>query len=221
MRIAEIFQSIQGEGALAGMPAVFVRVAGCNLQCDWCDTRYAWDAAAGQAMSVAQVVEQVGKHSACHCVLTGGEPMVADGIAELSEALDAAGCHITIESNATVPPGGIKCHLASLSPKLGHSGSDQEPPMERQIEVVREWAGHYDCQLKFVVEDGSQIEVIRAFVDRLEGAVPADRLFLMPRGADAESVAGRAALVSGLCMQYGFRYGPRLHLQMYGNRRGT
>ena len=114
MRIAEIFQSIQGEGKLSGIPSTFIRVSGCNLRCAWCDTPYASWNPEGEEMPVAAIADVVAAYPAKHVVLTGGEPMVAKAIRELASALRGAGYHITIETAGTVPPEGIACDLASL-----------------------------------------------------------------------------------------------------------
>src|SRR6185369_12024657 len=104
MLISEIFHSIQGEGELTGVPSVFVRTSGCNLRCNWCDTMYASWSPEGTDMSVDQIFAEVARHPSQHCVLTGGEPMVAKGIRDLARVLRAAGKHITIETAATIPP---------------------------------------------------------------------------------------------------------------------
>jgi 7-carboxy-7-deazaguanine synthase len=117
MLISEIFYSIQGEGELTGVPSVFVRTSGCNLRCNWCDTMYAsWDPE-GDQMSLDEILRKVDSFPTQHCVLTGGEPMVAKEIHELANSLRQQGKHITIETAATIPPAGIACDLASLSPK--------------------------------------------------------------------------------------------------------
>lgn len=121
MRISEIFYSIQGEGELTGVPSVFIRTSGCNLRCRWCDTPYASWNPEGEERSIDSILEEVQKHPARHCVLTGGEPMIARGIHELAAALRADGLHITIETAGTIPPSDIACDLASLSPKLSNS----------------------------------------------------------------------------------------------------
>ena len=77
MLISEIFHSLQGEGELAGVPSVFVRTAGCNLRCTWCDTPYSSWSPEGTQMGVAEIVAEVSRHPARHVVLTGGEPMLA------------------------------------------------------------------------------------------------------------------------------------------------
>ncbi len=100
MRISEIFYSLQGEGFLAGVPSVFVRLAGCPLRCRWCDTKYAWEETAGQDYSIAEIVEQaVGKWPCKFVVITGGEPMINPDLPRIgSSELKAAGKHITIET---------------------------------------------------------------------------------------------------------------------------
>src|ERR1051325_255208 len=104
MKVSEIFYSIQGEGMLTGVPSVFVRTSGCNLRCVWCDTPYtSWDAT-GDELAVDAIVERVlGFGSATrHVVVTGGEPMIAKGIGELTRKLAEHGYHITIETAGTV-----------------------------------------------------------------------------------------------------------------------
>src|SRR5438067_6936749 len=96
LRIAELFYSIQGEGSLAGVPSVFIRTSGCNLRCSWCDTPYTSWHPEGAEMSVPEILAKVSGFPALHAVVTGGEPMIAKGVADLTHGLRAAGMHITI-----------------------------------------------------------------------------------------------------------------------------
>src|SRR5438874_9929251 len=102
MKIAEIFQSIQGEGRLAGVPSVFVRTSGCNLRCVFCDTAYTSWEPEGENLSVGAIMERLSAYSARHVVVTGGEPLIAPEIEELCTALKARDYHITVETAATV-----------------------------------------------------------------------------------------------------------------------
>ncbi len=231
MRISEIFYSIQGEGELTGVPSVFVRTSGCNLRCAWCDTPYASWNPEGEEMTVEQVVLEVLKHPASHVVLTGGEPMVTKGIHDLAAALKAAGKHITIETAGTVAPAGIACDLASLSPKLANSTPSEEKAgaawVERhektrlQPDVIAEWVQHYDFQLKFVVSGSEDWAEIPELTDLALNGVPRHKILLMPEGTDPETLALRRAWILDLCKQFGFRYCPRLHIDLFGNTRGT
>src|SRR5215472_2293063 len=121
MRIAEIFYSVQGEGSLVGVPSVFVRTSGCNLRCVWCDTPYTSWNPEGDEMRVDAIVARATEfHSARHVVLTGGEPLIAPGIAELAAKLGERGMHITMETAGTVFAE-LACDLMSISPKLANS----------------------------------------------------------------------------------------------------
>src|ERR1700731_3200985 len=102
MKIAEIFYSVQGEGSLVGVPSVFVRTSGCNLRCTWCDTPYTSWNPEGADFSIGDVVSQARSYDASHVVVTGGEPMIAEGIVELTQHLNAVGMPITIETAGTV-----------------------------------------------------------------------------------------------------------------------
>jgi 7-carboxy-7-deazaguanine synthase len=83
MVINEIFYSLQGEGFLAGVPSVFVRLAGCPLQCRWCDTKYAWDQRAGEDYNIGDIVKTVQQWPCKFIVITGGEPMINSDLPQL------------------------------------------------------------------------------------------------------------------------------------------
>lgn len=229
MRISELFYSIQGEGKLMGVPSVFVRASGCNLRCSWCDTPYSSWEPEGKEASVDEIVDRVRGFAARHVVVTGGEPMIMPDIVPLTEALEAADYHITIETAATVfEP--VKLHLASLSPKLANSTPTERqegryaPAHERQrlnIPVIQRFIDAApEFQLKFVVTDERDLAEIREIVRQLQGCTPADVL-LMPEGTDAITLAGRATWIAEVCKREGFRFCPRLHVLLYGNTRGT
>src|SRR5438477_971581 len=120
MKIAEIFYSVQGEGGLVGVPSIFVRTSGCNLRCSWCDTPYTSWNPEGADLSIPEILDRTAQFGAArHVVLTGGEPMIAPGIIELSERLHERGLHVTVETAGTVfTP--VACDLMSISPKLSN-----------------------------------------------------------------------------------------------------
>lgn len=230
MFITEIFHSIQGEGQLAGLPHVFVRTAGCNLRCNWCDTPYASWEPEGSQIALDTVVKQVLNHSSRHVVLTGGEPMMARDIHRLADRLREAGRHITIETAATIEPGGIACDLASLSPKLANSQPDQRASTEwrrrheslrLQPDIIRQWVDHYPYQLKFVVTAESDLTEIEDLIRQIDRPIPAANILLMPEGVDTQTLKAREGWLAEVCLKRGYRYCPRLHIALYGNVRGT
>ena len=230
MRISEIFFSIQGEGELTGVPSVFVRTSGCNLRCNWCDTKYASWQPEGEEMSVDQILDEVRKHPAQHCVLTGGEPMIAKGIHHLAAALRQSHKHITIETAGTVLPDGIVCDLASLSPKLSNSAPDDRLPqawqqkheqLRREPTVIREWIKGYPHQLKFVVASDADLAEIQQLLKEVGTKIEPLSVLLMPEGTSPEIIRERGRALVELCKRYGYRYCDRLQIGLFGNTRGT
>jgi 7-carboxy-7-deazaguanine synthase len=231
MLISEIFHSVQGEGSLVGVPSVFVRTSGCNLRCRWCDTPYASWKPEGTEMGVDDVLKAVAAYPTRFVVVTGGEPMVARDMRALLEGLRSAGKHITIETAGTIPPGGVPCDLASLSPKLAHSTPDaasagrawveKHERLRLQPEVLRAWCAGYDYQLKFVVAGEADVEELRGVVESIGLPVPAEKILVMPEGVTQEALRERQAWLVDLCKRTGWRYTPRLHIDLFGNRRST
>ena len=230
MLISEIFYSLQGEGELTGVPSVFVRTSGCNLRCNWCDTPYASWSPEGRQMRVDEIVAEVRKGPARHVVLTGGEPMIAPGIRELAVELRKSGYHITIETAATIAPAGIACDLASLSPKLKNSAPDERlsdawrekhDALRWQPDVVRAWLNGYGFQLKFVVAQVADVDEIEVMLAQLGRDIPRAKVLLMPEGTTVEALRAKAGWLGELCKVCGYRYAPRLHIELYGNKRGT
>lgn len=227
LRIAEIFESIQGEGFWTGRPSIFIRISGCNLRCVWCDTPYAsWDPE-GPVREVEDILEGVKRSAIRDVVVTGGEPMRFDGVVPLCEGLRQGGKTITIETAGTIHRD-LPCDLMSLSPKLRHStpvGTDWEDRHEElrlNIPVLIELTRGYNHQLKFVVNpehEETGIEEIETLLSELK----ADRakVILMPEGTDSETLHRRARLLAPICMQLGFTLGQRLHVDLYGNTKGT
>ncbi|MEM7012844.1 MAG: 7-carboxy-7-deazaguanine synthase QueE [Verrucomicrobiota bacterium] len=231
MFVSEIFYSVQGEGALTGVPSVFVRTSGCNLRCDWCDTPYASWEPEGEKMSVDEVLGKVDEYGATHTVVTGGEPMISKEIGELTEALRDRGHHITIETAGTIPPDGVACDLASISPKLEHStpkpDSISETWIQRheetrlQLPVLRDWIDAYEFQFKFVIAAESDLEEIQQLIADLDRDIPPVKILLMPEGTDSNQLARRIEWLLEICKANGYRYCHRLHIDLFGNTPGT
>src|SRR4029077_4076127 len=175
-------------------------------------------------------VAEVARHPAKHVVLTGGEPMIAPGIHELAFELQEKGWHITIETAATVPPKGIACDLASLSPKLAHSAPDarlddtwrkKHEELRWQPDVVASRIATGNYQLKFVIGREADLGEIEGMIHETGCAVPPSKILLMPEGTTVEALRAKAGWLGELCKARGYRYAPRLHIELYGNRRGT
>ena len=224
MKIAELFYSIQGEGSLVGVPSVFIRTSGCNLRCAWCDTPYTSWQPEGTELELDQILDEVAAHGARHVVVTGGEPMIAPGIVALTERLRALGMHITIETAGTVfAP--VACDLMSISPKLANSTpgdprwNAQHERLRVQPAVLAKLMARYPYQLKFVIQRADDLDEVRSLVGLL--SADPERVILMPEGTDTERLRDRGVWLAEVCKQEGFRFSPRLHVDLWGHRRGV
>jgi 7-carboxy-7-deazaguanine synthase len=225
MYVAETFSSLQGEGTLAGVPSFFVRTSGCNLRCRWCDTPYTSWLPEGERRPADELVDAAVASGLRHVVVTGGEPLLQREIGRLTKGLAEAGLHITVETAGTVDPP-FHCDLLSLSPKTANSdppgpAGERHRRLRGDLEPMRRLIDRFpEHQLKFVVEDGDDMPGILALLEALGGAEPS-RVLLMAQGRSAEEVASRAGQVAVLCLDHGFRYTPRLHLDLFGGGRGV
>ena len=223
MKIAEIFYSLQGEGMLAGVPSAFVRTSGCNLRCVWCDTPYTSWKPEGRQMEVAEIVEAVAAFPARHVVVTGGEPMIAPRIVELTQKLGEAGLHITVETAGTVfAP--VRCDLMSISPKLANSipegdWVERHDKLRWQPEALRLLMSDFEYQLKFVIATPADIAEMEAMIAAVGAS--RDRVLLMPEGTDNDTLAERGRWIAEISKERGYRFSPRLHVMLWGNQRGV
>jgi len=228
VRISEIFYSIQGEGRLIGLPSVFIRTSGCNLRCVWCDTPYTSWKPEGKDWSIEKILRRVVRYPSRHVVITGGEPLLAPGIEELTEQLKRNGAHITIETAATIFKR-VTCDLASLSPKLSNStpwkkarGKFAEMHESRRLNyaVMQKFLDTYEYQFKFVIDQEKDFTEIREVLGHLDTVDPA-RVLVMAQGKTRKELRDKARWIVEFCKQAGFGYTPRLHIELFGNRRGT
>jgi 7-carboxy-7-deazaguanine synthase len=224
VKISEVFYSVQGEGVLVGVPSVFVRTSGCNLRCVWCDTPYTSWQPEGEERSLDSIVDEVNSYGASHVVITGGEPMIAPDIEELTGRLTQ---HITVETAGTVDAN-VRCDLMSISPKLANSTphmrdngrfAGQHERLRYQPEILRRLIQLYPYQLKFVITDPSDLQQVNAIVSEIGAS--RSRVLLMPEGVDAAILAERGRWLADIAKREGFRLTPRLHIDLWGNRRGV
>lgn len=224
MFIAETFVSLQGEGMLVGTPSFFIRTSGCNLRCRWCDTPYTSWVPEGERSGVTALVGKASAAGVGHVVVTGGEPLLQREVGQLTRELRTAGLHVTVETSGTLVPE-FECDLLSVSPKTANSDPQgrwrerhrrQRGDLGALTTLLRRFPEH---QLKFVIQDDGDIGDVLAVLAEV-GRVTPHRVLLMPEGRTPGEVAGRAAAVAALCVEHGFRYTPRLHLDLFGGGRG-
>jgi 7-carboxy-7-deazaguanine synthase len=225
MHISETFTSLQGEGMLVGVPSFFIRTSGCNLRCRWCDTPYTSWLPEGERRTVDELLGEAEDSGVRHVVVTGGEPLLQREIGDLTRRLRAASLHVTVETAGTRDPD-FECDLLSLSPKTVNSDpqgkwKDRHRRLRSDTEPLRRLVRRFpDHQLKFVVTDADDFRDITTILNGIDGIDPW-RVLLMAEGRSAAEVAEKAPMVAALCSEHGFRYTPRLHLDLFGGGRGV
>jgi 7-carboxy-7-deazaguanine synthase len=215
MNIVEIFYSLQGEGRLAGVPSVFIRVAGCPVRCTWCDTKYAWDEFAGEDLSVEQILEKVSQFSSKFVVVTGGEPMTNPHLPFLITKLAQAGPHITVETSGIVFIPDLPVDLMSISPKLSNARAQGKAG---SFLTIRKLLKHYDYQLKFVIDSENDIDEVKAVIDPIKDIDPR-KVMLMPQAARRDELLAKSPMVADLCTRNGFTFCQRLHVLLWNTCR--
>lgn len=226
MRIAEIFESIQGEGEFAGTPSVFVRTTGCNLRCWFCDTPYTSIRPEGDVRDWRDVARDVLQLESQHVVLTGGEPLLQADIVPLAKMLRQNERVVTIETAGTVFRD-VEADLMSISPKLSNSAYRGESRWRmrhnrdrHRPDVIRSFISQYPYQLKFVVDQPVDLEEIVQYVEQFED-VTNDHVWLMPQGTIQKDLEEKAIWLVPQAASLGYRFCPRLHIEMFGSIRGT
>lgn len=160
MFVNEIFLSLQGESTYAGLRCVFVRLAGCNLGCSWCDTPYARGYEGAKEYSVAQIIGEVKRYKSRLIEITGGEPLLQGDTCKLASSLLDEGHTVLIETNGSVSLAGLDSRVIKIvdvkCPSSGHAGSFL---MENLDHIGPE------DEIKFVIGDEADYETARMFLD--------------------------------------------------------
>ncbi len=207
MKLVESFHSLQGEGKNIGLPTYFVRFGGCNLNCRWCDTRYAADR--GEKMTVEEILDLCRPYN--RICLTGGEPLLQEGICGLTESLLEMGKEITVETNGSMDvallPDDPKV-LISMDIKCPSSGMDDRMDFNNIPKLKPK------DQLKFIIFDGKDLDFAVEVMDRYKP--PCESIFSPVGGMDLEPLAEEI-----LYRNLNVRLLPQLHKIIWGRRPGV
>ena len=235
----EIFASLQGEGPSAGKPVAFIRLSRCNLACVWCDTAYTWhfsgdnrphrrdptyDRATNQVvLSEGEAARRIAALGKPRLVVTGGEPLLqGSALGRMLDALAEIGPGITVEveTNGTVAPHpAFDARVAqyNISPKLAHSGNSAE--LALVPERLAHWAAEPRAIFKFVVAEPEDLAEALALAETY--AIPRARIWLMAEGTDAATLAARERWLAPACIAHDLTLSKRLHIEWFGDTRGT
>ena len=235
----EIFHTIQGEGISAGCPAVFVRASLCNLHCVWCDTDHTWNFEGTPwkherdtkhrkedviiELTPAEVAERILAFSCPRVVITGGEPLLQeDGFLEMIQLIcnQQVDCVFEVETNGTRIPSPAFAEAVdqfNVSPKPANSGMEES--LRLNTEALAYFAVSQKAWFKFVVSSPADLAEIQTIRTRFE--IPASHILLMPEGRTAAQLDRSAKWLVGICRDLGFRFCDRLHVRIWGDKRGV
>lgn len=234
MKVCEEFDTIQGEGKYLGVPSHFIRTTSCNLRCSWknsdgsetlCDTAYtSWFPEKGTDLDCKQTLEDLSKGEINHIVITGGEPLIQQDLVRIGNLFFDSHYHVTIETNGTIYREGLSRAFMSISPKLLSSYPKQKRGFgihKRNnifISSIEKWISENKYQLKFVINEERDLSEVKEIVSILN--INPDNVFLMPQGLTREQIGEKKDFIIKGCLENGFRYSPRLHIDLWGNVRG-
>lgn len=206
--ISELFFSLQGEGPWAGLPAVFIRLAGCvEPLCPWCDTAYAWSG--GERIDTERILETVRSHPCRRVVITGGEPFLQwnSGLEDLHRSLASQKYQIQYETSGKVNIPSVPDALVVCSPKHVDGAWRFEEANLGAVDVFKFVAGGVDW-----------FERIDAFIARY--GIEPEKVCIMPLGATRDEQIRNMGPVFTYCRQRGYRMSPRLQILAFDTKRG-
>lgn len=234
LRITEMFYSVQGEGARQGVPSVFVRLWGCNLDCSWCDSEVSWKHSKDKAtvwespnMELAVCIDGLVplniNRDRVDIIFTGGEPLlfIDDMFIKMLDTLRDYGFGIYFETNGTLDIGRFKHTLSyvkfNCSPKTDNSGVDFDkrfkPDILRQISRV-----DGSC-FKFVISDSSDVLEVLNIVGKSD--IDRDKVYLMPEGQDRPTIEKNLLICARSALRHGFKVSNRMQVQIWNKTMGV
>lgn len=240
LKVNEIFKTFQGEGPSIGLPVTFLRLAVCNLHCVWCDTWYTWNFGKGDGIekrfgsptvrfedelheqTTAEVAQKLIELKTKNLVISGGEPMLQQpaltGMFLQAKAKGWCFNHAEVETNGTVsldPRFNRFIDQINCSPKLENSGNVKK--VRYQPEVLKQLEATGKANFKFVVMLPDDLKEI----DQIVEECGLTNVILMTQGKTREEQESMQQKTATLAESRGWRFSPRLHILLYGNRRGV
>lgn len=238
----EIFYSIQGEGASMGKPAIFVRLSLCNLHCSWCDTDYTWnwkstpfthdnDKLEGYSkynksewiteISADEIIKELQKYPCKRVIITGGEPLMQQKeLTPFLKKLKSLSYFIEIETNGTLeikPENESLLDQVNVSPKL--SNSNNELKLRIKDAALSQLSKLNKATFKFVVDTPNDLDEIEEII--VKYSIDSGKVYLMPQGTKADILKQKQHWLIDICKERGFNFSDRLHIHLYGDKRGV
>lgn len=238
----EIFYTIQGEGKNLGQPSIFIRLSLCNLYCFWCDTDYTWnwvDTKYAHAKDVDpayakflkddytiqlsndEILSRIQSYKCNNLVFTGGEPLVQQKeLAMLLKDLKLSNpqYHIEIETNGTLLPGACEPYLDQYNVSLKLRNA-RVPEKERiKSNAIEFFAASEKTNFKFVIDEKADLTEVLLLIS--EYKIAHRKVYLMPQGMTPDVLRQKQQWLVEVCKEHGFNFTDRMHIHIYGNKRG-
>ena len=210
IKVNEIFYSIQGEGIQIGIPTIFIRTQGCNLDCSWCDTLYAKNFKNGKDMKISRIIKKVKKYPTKYVCITGGEPLLQKNVKVLINRLLKLGYNVSLETNGSLALKGLpksKNFLISMDVKCPSSKMENRMDFEN-IKLLKK-----TDQMKFVIADKKDYDYAKKIIRKYK--LGCNIVFMPVGGTDAGRLAANV-LKDGLNV----RVLIQLHKLIWGDKRG-
>lgn len=234
LAVSEIFgPTIQGEGPVAGQTAMFLRLSGCNLDCSWCDTPYTWDWTGKNGtvydkdteetrMTIKETVNALTElNEKVRLVITGGEPLLQKpALNFLIKELRTINpdIQIDIETNGTINPLEDQDVMYVISPKVGSSGVVKRSRWEKVLDNYLSKSKKGKAHLKFVIQDERDVEEALQTIPK---GWDRSSVWFMPEGTTSIQLDKHNEVTAEMAMRHGVNYGDRLHVRIWGDRRGV
>lgn len=233
----KIFYTIQGEGKFVGYPTTFVRLSRCNLRCAWknkdgsitrCDTPHTSFNPEINKTNIAQLIKDIHEIDCKHVCISGGEPYFQRNLPELINGLVDLGHFVSLETNGTLYRES-KASYISLSPKLSTSSADPEFGKVHDVQRINyksleSFVLNHDCQFKFVANSAEDIreilEIKRNIWENIQVDIN-DMIWLMPQGIYTEQFDEKLEWISEVCKQYKWKMTDRMHIRIWGQKKGV
>ncbi len=215
VNISEIFYSNQGEGKNREIPYIFVRFAGCNLTCIWCDSKYTWhkdflDFKTFQLFDLINEIRALSqKHNTNRILFTGGEPLLFSDVIEFLMK-QFSDFFFEVETNGSIATD-LPFHQINVSYKLKNA--------KTRYYDLKIFPNTPCVDYKFVICDEDDIHEALNVAQNHD--IPRDQIYFMPEGVDPDILQKRSLWLEQKCREIGVHFSPRLHIMLFGNKRGV
>ena len=208
--MCEIFESIQGEGPQIGMPAIFIRLAGCNLSCAWCDSKYAFN---GTLTTMKEILTQTRLSKCKNVIVTGGEPLIQE-IRPLIVELLKQEKKVYVETNGTI----FSEHLIGLATFIVSPKTQFLKAIPSYMQTLFRWSAH--ATFKFVIQDEADYAEAKKLLRYVKTNNP---VYFMPEAIDEKVMKERLLWLVDKIRgeELDVRVTPRLHIYLWGMKRGV